>query len=339
MGKKISDEIRRRVLELNETKISRKEIKEILLKEGHEISESSIGRIIRGETSLNTSINNDETNFASFENMFVNIQKQPKYDDDDFEEENEEEKIQKENQEAMNLVKQVAQEEIEKLAPIVQNFNQELERNNKEMDELIEKTKVKPKAIKNIQSRKPVESLFTTNLQPQEQKIRRDIIINIRNLVDMFYDYSETKAIIEDICGTDIGEFKHSLYGMSLEQLNNIHEEIQIGLNQSQDYPTFMKMFTMTVCTAEFIANLMLGLQITGLMDDFRNEISEFDLRMMAAELSVSRWIKPHHKFLLVTLVVIMKRIVQSDLMNGHVTLKTKLMGAILTISSLLKRR
>ena len=65
-----------------------------------------------------------------------------------------------------------------------------------------------------------------------------------------------------------------------------IYEEIQIGLNQSKDYENFMQLFSTSLKVLEFLGNILLGLNLTGLQAEVLEDIDEFSLRQLACELS-----------------------------------------------------
>ena len=111
-----------------------------------------------------------------------------------------------------------------------------------------------------------------------------------------------------------------------LAGLTVIYEEIQIGINQSKDFEQFMYMFSSANQIAEFVSSLLLGLNITGLKDELLNEISKFDLRQLACELSLSRYIS-RKNVLLITIKVLLKKILSNDLLGKHKDLKLKLAG------------
>ena len=119
------------------------------------------------------------------------------------------------------------------------------------------------------------------------------MIINIRNYIDNFSE----NEIIQSMCRSPV-LFKHKLYEKDFAGLTVIYEEIQIGINQSKDFEQFMYAFSSTLQITEFVSSIMLGMNITGLKDELLNEISEFDLRQLVCELSLSRYISPakaHH--------------------------------------------
>ena len=187
----------------------------------------------------------------------------------------------------------------------------------------------------NMSKTKTRTVMFNTDgMTEQEKNIRRDLIVKIRNYVDCFTGYE----IINEICG-DPTTFKQGLYEKDTQTLNAIYEEIQIGLNQSKDYDQFMQLFSTGLKAMEFISNILLGLNLTGLRDDVLNEIDEFDLRQLACELSLSRYISPQKRIMLITLNAVLKKILtSSNLININNELKVKLYDYYKKINSYLKR-
>ena len=167
-----------------------------------------------------------------------------------------------------------------------------------------------------------INPLNTDGMTEQEKRLRRDIIIKIRNYIDCFSD----NEIIQSICN-NVTLFKQKLYEKDLAGLTVIYEEIQIGINQSKDFEQFMYLFSSSLQITEFVSSLLLGLNITGLKDELLNEISEFDLRQLACELSLSRYISPQKRIMLITLKVLLKKILSNDLLGKHKDLKLKLAG------------
>ena len=88
-----------------------------------------------------------------------------------------------------------------------------------------------------------------------------------------------------------------------------------------------MYMFSSGLQIAEFVSSILLGMNITGLKDELLNEISEFDLRQLACELSLSRYISPQKRIMLIALKALLKKILSNDLLGKHKDLKLKLLG------------
>jgi len=128
------------------------------------------------------------------------------------------------------------------------------------------------------------------------------------------------------MCGNLI-LFKQKLYEKDLAGLTVIYEEIMIGINQSKDFEQFMYLFSSTIQITEFVSSLFLGLNITGLKEELLNEISEFDLMQLSCELSLSRYISPQKRIMLITLKILLKKILSNDLLGKHKDLKLKLLG------------
>ena len=123
-----------------------------------------------------------------------------------------------------------------------------------------------------------------------------------------------------------------------MHALNYIYEELQIGLNQSKDYENFMQLFSTSLKSLEFISSILIGINLAGLRDEVLNDIDEFTLRQLACELSVSRYISPQKRIMIVTLKAILKKILSSDLISLNKDLKVKLYGYYQKINSFLRR-
>jgi len=159
------------------------------------------------------------------------------------------------------------------------------------------------------------------------------MIIKIRNYIDCFSD----NEIVQTMCGNPL-LYKQKLYEKDLASLTVIYEEIQIGINQSKDFEQFMYMFSTTLQITEFVSSILLGMNITGLKDELLNEISEFDLRQLACELSLSRYISPQKRIMLIALKVLLKKILSNDLLGKHKDLKIKLLGFYRSMSKFLAK-
>jgi len=157
------------------------------------------------------------------------------------------------------------------------------------------------------------------------------MIIKIRNYIDCFSD----NEIIQSMCGNPL-LFKQKLYEKDLASLTVIYEEIQIGINQSKDFEQFMYLFSSTLQITEFVSSILLGMNITGLKDELLNEISEFDLIQLSCELSLSRYISPQKRIMLITLKVLLKKILSNDLLGKHKDLKLKLAGYVNSMTKFL---
>ena len=78
----------------------------------------------------------------------------------------------------------------------------------------------------------------TDGMTEDEKRLRRDMIIKIRNYIDCFSD----NEIIQSMCG-NVTLFKQKLYEKDLAALIIIYEEIQIGINQSKDLAIYVSLF------------------------------------------------------------------------------------------------
>ena len=100
-----------------------------------------------------------------------------------------------------------------------------------------------------------------------------------------------------------------------------------------------MQLFSTSLKAMEFVSNILLGLNLTGLRDDVLSEIDEFDLRQLACELSLSRYISPQKRIMLITLNAVLKKILtSSNLLNLNTEIKAKLYDYYKKINSYLKR-
>jgi len=205
---------------------------------------------------------------------------------------------------------------------VLSMLNKDISESNDKLNEIIKETKKKTSKPLSINKLPQINPFNTDGLTEEEKRLRRDMIIKIRNYIDCFSD----NEIIQSMCGNPI-LFKQKLYEKDLTSLTIIYEEIQIGINQSKDFQQFMYMFSSTIQIMEFISSLLLGLNITGLKDELLDEISEFDLRQLACELSLSRYISPQKRIMLITLKVFLKKILSNDLFGKHKDLKIKLLG------------
>ena len=208
----------------------------------------------------------------------------------------------------------------------ISKLNKDISESKDKLDEIIKETKKKTSKGLNIPlpvNRLPQINAFNTDgMTESEKRLRRDMITKIRNYIDCFSD----NEIIQTMCGNPV-LFKQKLYEKDLVSLTVIYEQIQIGINQSKDFEQFMYMFSTSLQITEFVSSLVLGLNITGLKDELLNEISEFDLRQLACELSLSRYISPQKRIMLITLKVLLKKILSNDLLGKHKDLKLRLAG------------
>ena len=330
----ISKEIRQVIYNLHDQGRTVKEIFNQLKMQGVSISEKSVSRIVKEDRQDNLT----NTSFISYiaEETFdpflqEDIQKEKE------KEEKETEIIPEEIKDTINTIQVIKDAVKEETQKILTSINNDISQSNDKLDAIIKDVKIRTKPLnmskKNTKARTIV--FDAEGLTEQEKRIRRDLIVKIRNYIDCFAD----NEIIYEICGDDLSSFKHGLYGETTQRLNSIYEEIQVSLNSSKDYEQFMQMFSTGLKSAEFVSNLLLGLNITGLRDEVLEEIDEFDLRQLACELSLSRYISPQKRIMLITVNALLKRILASgNLVNLNNDLKNKLYGYYKTISGYLKR-
>ena len=340
MTKKISKETRQRIHELHDQGRSVKDILSSLKQDQVNISEKTIYRILKenNEDHVNNktfaSIPEADFNesFSSLEEAFKQDKKEDNKDEVKTEDNTSVEEFKTDLQETIDIIKNAVKEETQK---VLSTLNQDISEGNDKLDQIIKTAKKNVNKPMNVTKLKPRTTMFNTDsMTEQEKNIRRDLIVKIRNYVDCFTGYE----IIDEICG-DKTLFKQSLYEKDTQTLNAIYEEIQIGLNQSKDYEQFMQLFSTSLKAMEFISNILLGLNLTGLRDDVLNEIDEFDLRQLACELSLSRYISPQKRIMLITLNAVLKKILtSSNLININNELKVKLYGYYSKINSYLKR-
>ena len=355
MTKKISKEIRQRIHCLNSQGMSVKELLSVLGSDNVIISEKSIYRILKenkednvnnrtfqsfNEEELMTFAESDKTEADKTEKKVIDVFDE--FDESVVEEnktdlEQDTEKTDKEKkvetlQETIEIIKSAVKEETQK---VLSSINQDIIESNDKLDIIMKEAKKNCNKPMNMSKTKTRTIMFNIDgLTEQEKNIRRDLIVKIRNYVDCFSGYE----IIDEICG-DKTSFKQSLYERDTQTLNAIYEEIQIGLNQSKDYEQFMQLFSTSLKAMEFVSNVLLGLNLTGLRDDVLNEIDEFDLRQLACELSLSRYISPQKRIMLITLNAVLKKIISSsNLLSLNNEIKGKLYSYYQKINSYLKR-
>ena len=346
MTKKISKEVRQRIHVLHGQGSSVKDILSILRQEHVTVSEKTIYRILKENNEDNV---NNKT-FASipeadFDESFSSLEEDLKQDKKEEEmtietkknninkEDNESvEELKTDLQETIDIIKNAVKEETQK---VLSTLNHDISEGNDKLDQIIKAAKKNVNKPTNMSKTNTRTVMYNTDgMTEQEKNIRRDLIVKIRNYVDCFTGYE----IIDEICG-DKTLFKQSLYEKDTQTLNAIYEEIQIGLNQSKDYEQFIQLFSTSLKAMEFVSNILLGLNLTGLRDDVLSEIDEFDLRQLACELSLSRYISPQKRIMLITLNAVLKKILSSsNLLNLNTEIKAKLYDYYKKINSYLKR-
>ena len=153
---------------------------------------------------------------------------------------------------------------------VLSMLNKDISESNDKLDEIIKETKKKTSKPLPVNKLPQINPFNTDGLTEEEKRLRRDMIIKIRNYVDCFSD----NEIIQSMCGNPV-LFKQKLYEKDLAALTVIYEEIMIGINQSKDFEQFMYLFSSTLQITEFVSSILLGMNITGLKDELLNEISE----------------------------------------------------------------
>ena len=340
MTKKISKEVRQRIHVLHGQGSSVKDILSILRQEHVTVSEKTIYRILKENNEDN--INNKtfasipeadfDESFSSLEEALKQDKKEDKKEEDIKVVNESVEELKTDLQETIDIIKNAVKEETQK---VLSTSNHDICEGNDKLDQIIKAAKKNVNKPMNMSKTNTRTVMYNTDgMTEQEKNIRRDLIVKIRNYVDCFTGYE----IIDEICG-DKTLFKQSLYEKDTQTLNAIYEEIQIGLNQSKDYEQFMQLFSTSLKAMEFASNILLGLNLTGLRDDVLSEIDEFDLRQLACELSLSRYISPQKRIMLITLNAVLKKILSSsNLLNLNTEIKAKLYDYYKKINSYLKR-
>ena len=288
MPAKISKEVRQRIHELHKESKPVREILSILKSEGVKISDKSIYNIIKEneenkiknqsfvsievDDSFNESFGDDEC--KTNENILPTLTRE--------EDKNNNTNIQ--DKETLSLISIINQGVKQGTEEFISKLNKDITESNDKLDEIIKETKKKVNKPLPMGKLPQINPFNTDGMTEQEKRLRRDMIIKIRNYIDCFSD----NEIIQSMCGNPV-LFKQKLYEKDLASLTVIHEEIMIGINQSKDFEQFMYLFSSSLQITEFISSILLGMNITGLKDELLNEISEFDLRQLACELSLSR--------------------------------------------------
>jgi len=342
MPAKISKEVRQRIHELHKESKSVREILSILKSEGVKISDKSIYNIIK---------ENEENKVKN--QSFVSIEVDDSFnesfgeEDDKTEEHKTVERKTEEHKTEENILPALSlsdntnylthissiinQGVKEGTEEFISKLNKDITESNDKLDEIIKETKKKTSKPMLVNKLPQINPFNTDGMTEDEKRLRRDMIIKIRNYIDCFSE----NEIIQSMCGNPL-LFKQKLYEKDLANLTVIYEEIQIGINQSKDFEQFMYLFSSTLQITEFVSSILLGMNITGLKDELLNEISEFDLMQLSCELSLSRYISPQKRIMLITLKVLLKKILSNDLLGKHKDLKLKLAGYYNTMTKFL---
>ena len=347
MTKKLSQEVRKEIHFLKEEGKSVKDILEILKSKGTFISDKTVYRILKEEKEAGSFVvsqfsEEDEFDFDD-DGLFPSLREkkeEEKNDKEKKENEKEEEKNETENEKEKLIVMEQTEISLQDILKrgieegtqkVLSVFNKDITESNDKLDQIMKETKKKVNKPMNI---KAIQNVYNTDgLTEDEKRIRRDLITKIRNYLDCFAD----NDIINELTG-DKAAFKQSLYSKDLKTLTVIYEEIQIGLNSSKDYEQFINMFSTSLKCIEFVSNILLGISITGLQEEVLREIDEFDLKQLACELSLSRYISPQKRVMLVAVKILLKKVLSNDLLSANKDLKLKLYNYYTSISKFLTR-
>ena len=113
---------------------------------------------------------------------------------------------------------------------VLSMLNKDISESNDKLDEIIKETKKKTSKPLSINKLPQINPFNTDGLTEEEKRLRRDMIIKIRNYIDCFSD----NEIIQSMYGNPI-LFKQKLYEKDLASLTVIYEEVQIDIHQSKD--------------------------------------------------------------------------------------------------------
>ena len=135
-----------------------------------------------------------------------------------------------------SLINQGVKEGTEQVTSMLnKDIVEEIKSSNDKLDEIINETKKKVNKPLSMNKFPHIKAFNTDGMTEQEKRLRRDMIIKIRNYIDCFSD----NEIIQSMCGNPV-LFKQKLYEKDLAGLTVIYEEILIGINQSKDFEQFM---------------------------------------------------------------------------------------------------
>ena len=217
----------------------------ILKSEGVKISDKSIYNIIKENEEnkvKNQSFVSIEVDDGSFNESFG------QEEEDKTEEHKNEENNKIQDKETLSLISIINQGVKEGTEQFISKLNKGIEKelitesNKDRLDEIIMETKKKVNKPMSVNKLPQINAFNTDGMTEQEKRLRRDMIIKIRNYIDCFSD----NEIVQTMCGNPL-LFKQKLYEKDLTSLTMIYEEIQIGINQSKDFEQFMYMFSTTL--------------------------------------------------------------------------------------------
>ena len=237
MGK-INTEVRQRIYKLHGESKSVKEILGILKSEGIKISDKSIYRILKEKVNNQSTTSFDETFNESFgEDIPTPTLTREKENDlilpsptftieNDMKLQNTQgENINLEN--LQNLINEGIREGTEQ---VLSMLNKDISESNDKLNEIIKETKKKTSKPIPVNKLPQINPFNTDGLTEEEKRLRRDIIIKIRNYIDCFSD----NEIIQSMCGNPI-LFKQKLYEKDLANLTIIYRSFSKGLANLAD--------------------------------------------------------------------------------------------------------
>lgn len=201
----ISKEIRQAIYNLHDQGKSIKEIYSVLKMQNISISEKYVSRIVKEDRQNNNNsflscIPEDETEAFSaktdlneFNDSFNNETKKETKE----ETRQEETKDIQETVQTIHVIQDVVKDEVQK---VMSTFNQEITERNDKLDVIIKEVKKNRNKPLNMSKTLKSRVVFNTEgLTESEKRIRRNLIIKIRNYVDCFSD----NDITFEVCGND----------------------------------------------------------------------------------------------------------------------------------------
>ena len=215
MPTKITKEIHEIIYDLNKDGKSVKEILGILASEGTKISDKSIYKILKEKRNNGSVVSFDETFSESFGddiNMEEKILPPLIRSNAMIEEEKTHTEITQENNiDLQNLQELINKGVREGTEQVISMLNKDISESNDKLDEIIKETKKKTSKPLSINKLPQINPFNTDGMTEQEKRLRRDMIIKIRNYIDCFSD----NEIIQSMCGDPI-LFKQKLYEKDL---------------------------------------------------------------------------------------------------------------------------
>ena len=232
MPAKISKEVRQRIYELNKENHPVREILSILKSEGVKISDKSIYNIIKenaknqsfvsievdDEGSFNESFGED---YKTDDNILPTLTREENNEGKDNNVITHEGKDDLQDKETLSLISIINQGVKEGTEQFISKLNKDISESNNKLDEIIMETKKKvnkPMSVnKNLLSLPQIIPFNTDDMTESEKRLRRDMIIKIRNYIDCF----SNNEVIQSMCGNPI-LFKQKFYEKDLASLTMI---------------------------------------------------------------------------------------------------------------------